>query len=49
MELAELQKGLLGYSSSDDMGLRIIPWRITNSGIADESHQGVQRKRHSYG
>ena len=44
MELSELQKGLLSYSSQDDMGLWLIPWRITNSGTTDESHEITRDK-----
>lgn len=44
MEISELQKGLLSYSSHDDMGLWIIPWRITNSGATDESYENVRNQ-----
>ena len=44
MELSELQKGLLSYSSIDDMGLWIIPWRITNSGVTKESNESVRNQ-----
>lgn len=42
MELSELQKGLLSYSALDDMGLWIIPWRITNSGVTYESNESAR-------
>jgi hypothetical protein len=44
MELSPLQKDLLGYSSNDDMGLWIIPWRITNSGFTGESDASVRNQ-----
>jgi hypothetical protein len=42
MYLSELQKGLLGYSSQDDMGLWIISRRIYDSSSTDKSYYSVR-------
>ncbi|MBN1372281.1 MAG: hypothetical protein JW987_10115 [Anaerolineaceae bacterium] len=44
MVIEEIHKGLLGYCAHDDMGLWIIPRRITNSDTIKEKPEIVRRK-----